>query len=124
MVNMRQSSGPSSPTGSIRKFRNAISPFGSPASAYTSRSEDGAFSGPSSPMSSPSRSASTNRLSVMSATSFRQFRNIIRRKPSTVELEQEEEKQSCADELLCLVEPRPEAPTCIGGIEEVLFGRL
>jgi len=60
----------------------------------------------------------------MSVNSFRQIRSIIRRKPSTVELEQEEERRDCTDELLGLIEPRPVAATYVGGIEEVLFGRL
>jgi len=60
----------------------------------------------------------------MSTNSFRQIRSFIRRSPSTIELEQEEERRDCTGELLGLVEPRPTAEAHVGGIEEVLFGRL
>lgn len=48
----------------------------------------------------------------------------IRRSPSQIELEQEEERLTCGDELLDIVEPRPSAPCAVGSFEDVLFGRL
>lgn len=48
----------------------------------------------------------------------------IRRSPSSIELEQEEERLTCGDELLGLIEPRPTAPSAVGSFEDVLFGRL
>lgn len=47
----------------------------------------------------------------------------IRRSPSQMELEQEEERLICGDELLGLIEPRPCAMSAVGSFEEVLFGR-
>lgn len=40
-----------------------------------------------------------------------------------MELEQEEERLICGDELLGLIEPRPCAMSAVGSFEEVLFGR-
>jgi len=83
----------------------------------------------SSGTSSPTRSShSTNhhRFSFSSAITF-SLKNLIRRKPSTVELELEEEKHTCEGELLNLIEPRPMelASLSMAGIDQVLlFGRL
>lgn len=41
-----------------------------------------------------------------------------------VEVEQEDERRSCSDELVGLVEPRPYVGPSLGGIEEVLEGRV
>jgi hypothetical protein len=41
-----------------------------------------------------------------------------------VEMEQEDERQSVSDELVSLVEPRPRVGCSLGGIEEVLEGRV
>jgi hypothetical protein len=41
-----------------------------------------------------------------------------------VEVEQEEERSAFADELVSLVEPRPYVGTSLGGIQEVLEGRV
>lgn len=41
-----------------------------------------------------------------------------------VEIEQEEERTCIADELVGLVEPRPEVGIALGGIEEVFEGRI
>lgn len=48
----------------------------------------------------------------------------IRRSPSQIEIEQEEERLTCGDELLAVIEPRPSAPSAVGSFEDVLFGRL
>ncbi|KAK8196718.1 hypothetical protein M8818_006885 [Zalaria obscura] len=102
---------------SLRKIRTAFSP---------------------SRVSSSSRSdSSTSPLSARSSNSFSRFttfsnlsnislsiRSVIRRSPSSVELEQEEERRLCNDELLDLIEPRPSLGPAHGGIEDVLFGRF
>lgn len=49
---------------------------------------------------------------------------MIRRKKSMAEVEQEEERQGFRPELTTLVEPRPFAGPSLGGIEEVLEGRV
>jgi hypothetical protein len=41
-----------------------------------------------------------------------------------VEVEQEEERSAFADELVALVEPRPCVGPSLGGIQEVLEGRV
>ena len=41
-----------------------------------------------------------------------------------VEVEQEEERSAFGDELVALVEPRPYVGTSLGGIQEVLEGRV
>ena len=41
-----------------------------------------------------------------------------------VEVEQEEERNIFADELVSLVEPRPHVGSSLGGIQEVLEGRV
>lgn len=51
-------------------------------------------------------------------------RRVIRRKKSMVETEQEEERIGFRPELTTLVEPRPHVGTSLGGIEEVLEGRV
>ena len=48
----------------------------------------------------------------------------VRRKPSTIELELEEERRCYADELITLVEPRPATSARLNAIDEVIFGRL
>jgi len=40
------------------------------------------------------------------------------------EVEQEEERRAFAEGLVGLVEPRPRVGTSLGGIEEVLEGRI
>lgn len=52
------------------------------------------------------------------------LKNSIRRSPSTMELEIEEERQTAPEELISLIEPRPAFGPAVGGIEDVLFGRL
>lgn len=51
-------------------------------------------------------------------------RRVIRRKKSCVEAEQEEERMDFRPELTALVEPRPRVGASLGGIEEVLEGRI
>ncbi|KAG9515203.1 hypothetical protein KCU77_g4765, partial [Aureobasidium melanogenum] len=73
-----------------------------------------------------SRSSTGSRFSqlVSSVSSYSIGNFSIRRSPSQLELEQEEEKIETPEELLSLIEPRPFAGTAVGGFEDVLFGRL
>lgn len=41
-----------------------------------------------------------------------------------VQVEQEEERDSYSGELVALVEPRPQVGPSLGGIQEVLEGRI
>jgi hypothetical protein len=54
----------------------------------------------------------------------RASQNIIRRKKSVLELEHEEELLVMGDGLVGLIEPRPSYGPALGGIEEVLEGRV
>ncbi|KAF2154778.1 hypothetical protein K461DRAFT_102119 [Myriangium duriaei CBS 260.36] len=114
-------SSPVSPSNSFRKVKAAFSPLGSPVSSYVSMSE--ALSTSSSRAQSPSRFSTSSNFSSLSL-SMRHVRNMVRRKPSAVELELEEERRSCADELITLVEPRPNSAAHLNNIEEVIFGRF
>ena len=114
-------SSPVSPSNSFRKVKAVFSPLGSPVASYSNMSE--ALSASSSRAQSPSRFSTSSNFSGLSL-SMRNVRNMIRRKPSTVELELEEERRSCADGLITLVEPRPASVAHLSGIEEVIFGRL
>lgn len=122
-------------TASIRKFKTAFSPLASPSSNYSTISEmsTSPLSACSSVTSPGRRSTSSTRLShfghfanlsTISLNLRQNVRNLIKRSPSQVELEQEEERLQCGDELLGLIEPRPEAAGYVGGFEEVLFGRF
>ncbi|PNS19003.1 hypothetical protein CAC42_6098 [Sphaceloma murrayae] len=121
---------PVSPSNSFRQVKAVLSPLGSPSPSYSNMSDAQSYmSDPASPGSSPCRSNPSNRFSVASNFSnlsfqLRNMRNMIRRKPSTVELEIEEERRLCTDGRLDLIEPRPSAVSHVNGIEEVLFGRL
>ncbi|PSK55313.1 hypothetical protein B9Z65_2702 [Elsinoe australis] len=121
---------PVSPSNSFRKVKAILSPLGSPSPSYSNMSDAQSYmSGPSSPASSPSRSNQNNRFSTASNFSnlsfqLRNMRNMIKRKPSTVELELEEERRLCDDGLLDIIEPRPSTVSHVNGIDEVLFGRL
>jgi hypothetical protein len=49
---------------------------------------------------------------------------LLRRKPSSLDIEMEEERRSFGDQM-GLLEPRPETQGCVaGGIFEVLDGRV
>ena len=43
---------------------------------------------------------------------------------SMMEVEQQEERNSVARELVTLIEPRPEVGPSLGGIEEIMEGRV
>lgn len=79
---------------------------------------------------SPLRSSMSGRFSQLASSFSSHSLNsmrakfAIRRSPSQIELEQEEERLMCGDELLGLIEPRPCAPSAVGSFEDVLFGRL
>ncbi|GAM86106.1 hypothetical protein ANO11243_041160 [Dothideomycetidae sp. 11243] len=115
-------SSPVSPANSFRKVKAVYSPLGSPMSSFINMAD--AVSASSSRAQSPSRFSTTSNFSSLSL-GHRSTRNMIRRKPSTVELELEEERRCCGDELIGLVEPRPNGIAAhLSGIEEVIFGRL
>ncbi|KAL2354009.1 hypothetical protein BJ546DRAFT_90812 [Cryomyces antarcticus] len=87
------------------------------------------FSSSTSPTRSSSSStsplsASSSAISDLSGTSRFSFRTVLflRRNPSMVQMEMEEERRSFGDELQ-LLEPRPNVPAVTGGIFEVLDGR-
>lgn len=125
---------------SLRRLRTAfapscegLSPVNEEQSTYTASrlSSDGSFCTASSPFAhSPLRSSMSGRFSQMassfSSNSLNSLRSkfAIRRSPSQIELEQEEERLMCGDELLDIIEPRPVAPSAVGSFEDVLFGRL
>ncbi|RMY86319.1 hypothetical protein D0862_10947 [Hortaea werneckii] len=119
------------PRQSLRRLKTALKTSSS-SSTSPVRSESGSSS--LSPLSaSPSGSSrfssggySFRNLSAVSLTSWTPGGNkrAIRRKKSSVELEQEEERREIDDSLTGLVEPRPYAGPTLGGIEEVLDGRI
>ncbi|KAF4547487.1 Hypothetical protein D9617_41g062380 [Elsinoe fawcettii] len=118
---------PVSPSNSFRKIKSIVSPLGSPSPSMSNMSDSQSYM--SSPTCSPSRPGQSNRFSTASNFSnlsfqLRSMRNMIKRKPSTVELELEEERRVCNDGLLDIIEPRPSAVSHVNGIEEILFGRL
>jgi hypothetical protein len=51
-------------------------------------------------------------------------RRMIRRKKSCVEIEQEQERFEFDVALIGMVEPRPRFGVALGGIEEVLCGKV
>ncbi|KAI6911276.1 hypothetical protein KC318_g4843 [Hortaea werneckii] len=122
------------PRQSLRRLKTALKPSSSsPSSTSPVRSESASSS--LSPLSaSPSGSSrfssggySFRNLSAVSLTSWTGpggSKRAIRRKKSSVELEQEEEQREIDDSLTGLVEPRPYAGPTLGGIEEVLDGRV
>ncbi|KAI6824398.1 hypothetical protein KC332_g8884 [Hortaea werneckii] len=121
------------PRQSLRRLKTALKPSSSPASTSPVRSESASSN--LSPLSaSPSGSSrlssggySFRNLSAVSLTTTGwtpSGRRAIRRKKSSVEMEQEEEQREIAGSLTGLVEPRPSAGPTLGGIEEVLDGRV
>ncbi|TKA25747.1 hypothetical protein B0A50_05844 [Salinomyces thailandicus] len=115
------------PRQSFRRLRTALTPSLLPRSESASSTLSPR---PTSPSSSSSRfsgySFGNNNLSALSITSpssSSSSRRVIRRKKSSVEMEQDEERL-IAGSLVGLVEPRPYAGPTLGGIEEVLDGRV
>jgi hypothetical protein len=51
-------------------------------------------------------------------------RLVIRRKKSCVEIEQEQERFQFGGALIGMIEPRPRFGPALGGIEEVLCGKV
>jgi hypothetical protein len=128
-------------TSSLRRLRTALS---STSVRSTSSSRSSSHS-PLSRASSPSPSASSGAshaqqwghfssptssvLSSSSSLSIARIRQFIqmRRQPSIVDLEMEEERRVCMPAELGLLEPRPmvgERGVCVGSIFEVLDGRV
>ncbi|KAI6887235.1 hypothetical protein KC363_g1599 [Hortaea werneckii] len=118
------------PRQSLRRLKTALKPS---SSLSTSPIRSESASSNLSPLSaSPSGSSrlssgaySFRNLSAVSLTSWTQSgKRAIRRKKSSVEMEQEEEQREIDGSLTGLVEPRPYAGPTLGGIEEVLDGRI
>lgn len=120
------------PRTSLRKLRTAFTPT-SPTSPSSTASQSS-----TSPLSATTRASSRfsgfnfdfdyqsmDTASPFSPVEASQARRVIRRKKSMVEAEQEEERLGVfRPELTALVEPRPRAGVSLGGIEEVLEGRV
>ncbi|RMY64369.1 hypothetical protein D0863_09869 [Hortaea werneckii] len=110
------SSSQSSSTSPVRSesASSNLSPLSASPSGCSSRFSSGGYS--------------FRNLSAVSLTSWTGgpggSKRAIRRKKSSVELEQEEEQREIDDSLTGLVEPRPYAGPTLGGIEEVLDGRV
>ncbi|KAI6910251.1 hypothetical protein D0869_04154 [Hortaea werneckii] len=105
----------SSSTSPVRSesASSSLSPLSASPSGCSSRFSSGGYS--------------FRNLSAVSLTSWTGpggSKRAIRRKKSSVELEQEEEQREIDDSLTGLVEPRPYAGPTLGGIEEVLDGRV
>ncbi|KXL51615.1 hypothetical protein M433DRAFT_140472 [Acidomyces richmondensis BFW] len=115
---------PLHPRHSLRRLRTA---FGLPSLVPTTSSTCS--------MSSPVSASTTCNSSRFSGFSFGNIstlsfhstvnaRRVIRRKKSLAEVEQEEERAQFDGALVSVVEPRPYAGPALGGIEEVLNGRI
>lgn len=106
--------------GSLRRLKTVFSMThipGAPLSPVSEASTSGYTA---------SRSSTGSRFSqlVSSVSSYSIGKNSIRRSPSSIELEQEEEKTQTPEELLGMIEPRPFAGAAVGSFEDILFGRL
>ncbi|KAI7204353.1 hypothetical protein D0869_01738 [Hortaea werneckii] len=123
------------PRQSLRRLKTALKTSSSTSPSSTSPVRSESASSSLSPLSaSPSGCSSRfssggysfRNLSAVSLTSWTSpgGKRAIRRKKSSVELEQEEEQREIDDSLTGLVEPRPYAGPTLGGIEEVLDGRV
>lgn len=123
---------PLHPRTSLRKLRTAFSPSSPASPSNTSTSS-------TSPLSATTRASSRfsgfnfdfdHNPGLSPASPFAPLedgpasRRAIRRKKSMVEVEQEEERTGVRPELTALVEPRPCGGASLGGIEEVLEGRV
>ncbi|KAI7159732.1 hypothetical protein KC349_g3922 [Hortaea werneckii] len=126
------------PRQSLRRLKTALKTSSSTSPSSTSPVRSESASSNLSPLSA-SPSGSSSRFSSSGGYSFRNLsavsltswtggpggsKRAIRRKKSSVELEQEEEQREIDDSLTGLVEPRPYAGPTLGGIEEVLDGRV
>lgn len=105
-------------SGSLRRLKTVFSSSHIPTAPLSPVSETTVYTA--------SRSSTGSRFSqlVSSVSSYSIGKNSIRRSPSQIELEQEEEKAETPEELLGLIEPRPFAGDALGSFEDVLFGRL
>ena len=105
-------------SGSLRRLKTVFSQSHIPSAPLSPVSET------TTSCYTASRSSTGSRFSqlVSSMSSYSIGKNSIRRSPSQMELEQEEERASCPNELLEMIEPRPEAGAAVGSFEEVLFG--
>lgn len=118
------------PRTSLRRLKTALTPL-SPSSPTPST----ASTTSTSPLSTTTRASSnfsgfnfdflnTSAVSLSSSPRPQTAGRAIRRKKSMVEVEQEEERDVFNGQLVGLVEPRPRAGVSLGGIEEVLEGRV
>lgn len=115
------------PRHSLRKLKTAFSSPSSTARPTTSQSPLSA-----STTSNQSRFSgfdfgfhfSNQSAFSLSSSPRGEFGRAIRRKKSMVEAEQEEERRCVDGQLIGLVEPRPQIGATLGGIEEVLDGRV
>lgn len=100
-------------SNSLRKLRTAFSRNSSPSSSAQSSPEMGGRAwSPASDYSTTSAQSNTSSIREILA---------LRRRPSGVEIELEEEAREHPDEV-GLLEPRPEAPPTTRGLFEVLDG--
>lgn len=107
------------PRQSLRRLKTTFSP----SSPTRSESAASTLSPTSASPSSRFSGFSFGNLSAASLNSSSGSRRVIRRKKSAIEVEQEEE-QRIDESLVGLIEPRPYAGPTLGGIEEVLDGRI
>lgn len=114
------------PRQSLRKLKTAFSNSSPPSRSPKSTSSV-------SPLSSSSTSSNAFRASQFdfgfdfangSSTSLCPVDRAIRRKKSSVEEELDEEQRLVDDQLISLIEPRPRVGNTLGGIEEMLDGRV
>ncbi|OCK85944.1 hypothetical protein K432DRAFT_202480 [Lepidopterella palustris CBS 459.81] len=103
-------------TPSLRRLKTAFSSGPTSASPLSSTSSASSIrtTSPLTRTSSPDSSYSPSSLRVLL---------LLRRKPSTLDIEMEEERRSFGVEL-AMLEPRPQVGVAAGGIFEVLDGRI
>ncbi|KAF2496015.1 hypothetical protein BU16DRAFT_560864 [Lophium mytilinum] len=107
-------------TPSLRRLRTAFSPPRGPRSASSSTASSTRTTSPLTRTSSPDSHFSA----ASSTTSSLRALLLLRRKPSSLDLEMEEERRSFGVEL-GMLEPRPSGEARgMGGIFEVLDGRV
>ncbi|OCL06442.1 hypothetical protein AOQ84DRAFT_223808 [Glonium stellatum] len=100
-------------TPSLRRLKTAFSPSSTSNSSLSSTSSTGTTS-PLTRTSSPDSRHSSSSLRALL---------LLRRKPSSLDIEMEEERRSFGVEL-AMLEPRPQVGIVAGGIFEVLDGRV
>lgn len=116
---------PMHPRSSLRRLKTAFSPFShspSPASASSRLPLSSAGTTASSNCSGFSFDSDSSSLESLArpGSNYRRIRAVR----SALELQQEEERVGFAHELVAMVEPRPCLGPSLGGIEEILEGRI